>query len=256
MEEVIKSFFIFYIGKNDTNNQELLNENRRLKIELNRKNNEIEGCKKKLNMLQNELNRLVNKNMNNRNANNNRGRGRSTNNIRVNNRINDNIFGFEPFGGLFNFDDFGFGNFMNNIQRINPGFNPGDYEDYYDNNVLPINNRGFNDNNESLEQEVIDQLCPDPDKMTYEQLLELEEKVGKVSKGLTKNQIRKLKHGKYSKRRTKSNDNKCVICQYDFKEGENTTELSCGHVFHSECVDTWLSKNKVCPLCQKEITIR
>jgi hypothetical protein len=32
----------------------------------------------------------------------------------------------------------------------------------------------------------------DPDNMTYEELLQLEEKIGSVSKGLTETQIKKL----------------------------------------------------------------
>ena len=44
----------------------------------------------------------------------------------------------------------------------------------------------------NAEQDIIDQLYPGPDKMTYEQLLDLEENVGSVSKCLTKKQIKKI----------------------------------------------------------------
>jgi hypothetical protein len=39
------------------------------------------------------------------------------------------------------------------------------------------------------EDEYINQIYPDPDNMTYEQLLELQEKIGYVSKGLTDTEI-------------------------------------------------------------------
>lgn len=39
------------------------------------------------------------------------------------------------------------------------------------------------------EDQVINEMYPDPDAMTYEQLLELQEKVGHVEKGFTKKQI-------------------------------------------------------------------
>ncbi len=39
------------------------------------------------------------------------------------------------------------------------------------------------------DDDIIDQLYPNPDNMTYEQLLELEEKMGYVNKGLTYDQI-------------------------------------------------------------------
>ena len=149
-----------------------------------------------------------------------------------------------------------------NIQRINPNFNPGDYEDYYQdkniNNLINTHSNNFGNYNEEskIEQDIIDQLYPDPDKMTYEQLLELEENVGSVSKGLTKAQIKKIPKIIYYSYKFKNDDNKCVVCQYEFKNGEEVTQLNCGHLFHSDCVDTWLSKNKVCPMCHKEITIK
>ncbi len=37
---------------------------------------------------------------------------------------------------------------------------------------------------QQYEEEVINQIYPDPDNMTYEQLLELQEKIGYVNKGL------------------------------------------------------------------------
>ena len=41
----------------------------------------------------------------------------------------------------------------------------------------------------NLEDEIINQLYPNPDNMTYEELLALEEQVGNVSKGLSKKEI-------------------------------------------------------------------
>lgn len=43
------------------------------------------------------------------------------------------------------------------------------------------------------EDEIIDQICPNPDNMTYEQLLELEEKMGYVNKGLAPEEIKVIK---------------------------------------------------------------
>lgn len=34
---------------------------------------------------------------------------------------------------------------------------------------------------------------------------------------------------------------------------EDATYLECSHVFHSKCIDEWLSKyNYKCPVCKKE----
>ena len=107
----------------------------------------------------------------------------------------------------------------------------------------------------NAEQDIIDQLYPGPDKMTYEQLLDLEENVGSVSKCLTKKQIKKIPKFIKNKNKFKGDDSKCIVYQYEFKNGENVTKLSCLHLFHFDCVDTWLFKNKVCPMCHNEVII-
>ena len=272
-----------YNNKRSTNNNNNYNkaieENQRLKNELYQKTKALNDYKTQIELLQEELHNLQtqsNKNGKIRNYgksntvinNPNHNRGKSINNFRANNN-----FFYDPFDDIINN---GFGNILfediipaRNIQSINPNFNPGDYEDYYEGNNINNLIRGTNNNNfmnlgnynnnvdeSKIEQDIIDQLYPDPDKMTYEQLLEMEENMGSVSKGLTKKQINKIPKIIYNKNKFKNDDNKCVVCQYEFKNGENVTKLSCGHLFHADCVDTWLSKNKVCPMCHKEINIK
>lgn len=48
-------------------------------------------------------------------------------------------------------------------------------------------------------------------------------------------------------------DDKCVFCFDDFKDADNrdVTKLPCGHVFHSDCVITWIDSNHIeCPTCR------
>ena len=242
----------------DNNIKAAQDENKKLKMELNQKNNILKDYNARIRILQEELYQLQKqKNAKTKNIN------RISNNISNfsnNEFINEDIMN-EPFQHN-NFINLFFDNIFpnRNIRTVNPNFNPGDYEDYYeDKNInIPINNRiNYNNNDDSkVEQDIIEQLYPDPDKMTYEQLLELEEKVGNVSKGLSKAQIKKIPRFIYQKNIHKNIDNKCVVCQYEFKNGDNVTKLNCGHVFHTDCVDTWLSKNKVCPMCHKEIVVK
>jgi len=45
----------------------------------------------------------------------------------------------------------------------------------------------------------------------------------------------------------------CVICLADFCTGENVRRLACLHLFHVNCVDNWLSRNRICPVCRVDI---
>eukprot|EP00754_Rhynchopus_humris_P039841 Rhum_TRINITY_DN22930_c0_g1::Rhum_TRINITY_DN22930_c0_g1_i1::g.176571::m.176571 len=42
----------------------------------------------------------------------------------------------------------------------------------------------------------------------------------------------------------------CAICRLDYEIGAQTRTLRCGHFFHQECVDPWLSQRWVCPWCR------
>jgi Ring finger domain len=43
---------------------------------------------------------------------------------------------------------------------------------------------------------------------------------------------------------------RCVVCQYDFQVGDETTSLPCTHCFHRDCLIPWLETNRDCPLCR------
>ena len=47
----------------------------------------------------------------------------------------------------------------------------------------------------------------------------------------------------------------CVICQCGVSEGEAVRLLRCGHGFHRQCVDEWLQRRSVCPLCVQVVTV-
>lgn len=45
----------------------------------------------------------------------------------------------------------------------------------------------------------------------------------------------------------------CVICRDDMQAG-STLALECAHVFHSECIETWLKRKKNCPICMRKVS--
>uniref|UniRef100_A0A0V0HZR5 RING-type E3 ubiquitin transferase n=1 Tax=Solanum chacoense TaxID=4108 RepID=A0A0V0HZR5_SOLCH len=101
----------------------------------------------------------------------------------------------------------------------------------------------------------------DVDRMTYEELLALGERIGNVSIGLSEDIIvANLKTRIFLSTETPSplenvasdQDQKtvCVICQADFKDGEKIGILNCGHEYHEECVKKWLGVKNSCAICK------
>ena len=46
----------------------------------------------------------------------------------------------------------------------------------------------------------------------------------------------------------------CVICMEDFKNGDVTTNLPCLHMFHTNCIQSWLKTQNTCPICKFKLT--
>ena len=49
------------------------------------------------------------------------------------------------------------------------------------------------------------------------------------------------------------NCNKSTNCTFCLNEYEDREKLKCGHLFHNECLDSWLDNEKVCPVCKEEV---
>ena len=82
-----------------------------------------------------------------------------------------------------------------------------------------------------------------------------------VSNGLTQDQIDSLPKFKYNKidlNGSFSDDKNevCAICLCDFEQDELMLKLPlCNHIFHSNCVTNWISRNSFCPYCRRQISI-
>ncbi|EOA33410.1 hypothetical protein CARUB_v10020494mg [Capsella rubella] len=89
------------------------------------------------------------------------------------------------------------------------------------------------------------------DNMTYEQLLELGDRIGHVNTGLNEKQIksclRKVKPFRFD---TPFEDRKCIICQEEYEAKDEVGKLGCGHRFHIQCVKQWLARKNSCPICK------
>ncbi|KAL8478770.1 hypothetical protein ACS0TY_030593 [Phlomoides rotata] len=97
----------------------------------------------------------------------------------------------------------------------------------------------------------------DVDNMSYEELVELGDKIGYVSTGLGEDEINMCL------RRTKlamlddmslcfasDTERKCSICQEEYERDDETGKLNCGHFYHLYCIKQWLGQKKSCPICK------
>ncbi|CAN8246667.1 unnamed protein product [Cochlearia groenlandica] len=47
------------------------------------------------------------------------------------------------------------------------------------------------------------------------------------------------------------NDSQCSVCLGDYQAEEKLQQIpSCGHTFHMDCIDLWLTSHSTCPLCR------
>ena len=103
----------------------------------------------------------------------------------------------------------------------------------------------------AVEEQIMNEICPNPDIMSYEQLLELEEEVGNVNKGLSQEKINEIPNKPFHKALFEDNC-QCIICMENFSENELVKQLLCGHIFHGDCIDHWLTQQKNCPFCKAD----
>ena len=62
---------------------------------------------------------------------------------------------------------------------------------------------------------------------------------------------------KYIIKYEKRNEKVCSICLSEFKEEEILIRFSCKqHIFHKNCLCTWLKNSDICPLCKKSLIIK
>jgi len=93
------------------------------------------------------------------------------------------------------------------------------------------------------------------DDLTYEEMLALEEHMGKVIKGLTEEELDSIPTEKVCTHDQERLDEEkaCSVCLEDLLEDEVVRRLRCDHIFHIPCVDNWLRENKTCPVCKVEV---
>ncbi|GAB4861010.1 hypothetical protein Ancab_036171 [Ancistrocladus abbreviatus] len=97
----------------------------------------------------------------------------------------------------------------------------------------------------------------DVDHMSYEELLELGDRIGYVSTGLGEDEIGRCICktnlsflADLSSHLPVEVDRKCSICQEEYEEEDEMGKLECGHMYHMYCIKQWLAQKNACPVCK------
>ncbi len=53
--------------------------------------------------------------------------------------------------------------------------------------------------------------------------------------------------------RSRAGEQSCVVCQEAFEDGASLCQLPCQHLFHSDCVTSWLKLRNNCPVCRWQL---
>ncbi|PJF20136.1 hypothetical protein PSACC_00049 [Paramicrosporidium saccamoebae] len=88
------------------------------------------------------------------------------------------------------------------------------------------------------------------ENMTFEDWTRLQEMMGFVSRGVSKEQVEEQCAAIPFSIHTNIGIS-CPICLADYQNEELVRTLPCAHSYHTECIDTWLSACNNCPLCRQ-----
>ena len=73
-------------------------------------------------------------------------------------------------------------------------------------------------------------------------------------KGLNKEILDNMEISKIKDVEKLDNDKKkCTICLEEYVNGDDSIALPCIHIFHADCIKTWLKNQNTCPICKFEI---
>ncbi|XP_025405641.1 E3 ubiquitin-protein ligase RNF126-A-like isoform X2 [Sipha flava] len=50
-----------------------------------------------------------------------------------------------------------------------------------------------------------------------------------------------------------SDRRQCSVCLIDFTIGIHVQELTCGHIFHENCITPWIKLHSTCPFCRSQL---
>ena len=65
--------------------------------------------------------------------------------------------------------------------------------------------------------------------------------------------VRNVKRTVYQRNKEHTTGEMCVMCQFEYENGDEVGTLPCEHAFHHTELHAWLARNPTCPLCRAPV---
>ena len=108
-----------------------------------------------------------------------------------------------------------------------------------------------NINNVNAEEEELrneDELREDPFYQEHPELIKKDKNIDAILEDLPVSVITE-------ETKKDSNNPNCVVCLNNFNPGDEVISLPCFHMFHKDCLISWLKKKLSCPVCKLNISL-
>ena len=76
----------------------------------------------------------------------------------------------------------------------------------------------------------------------------LKEEVKEIMRYFPVSEVKEIK-------KENGNDLQCMICLYEINIGETECTLPCLHIFHQDCLEKWIERKRLCPVCKYDISL-
>lgn len=139
------------------------------------------------------------------------------------------------------------------VDRFQPFYDTTESHDRMGETIVMVDRAPFYGNSRNFSDQYGD-LRLDVDNMSYEELLNLGERIGNVSTGLSEDNMSKSVRVKvhYSSDQNQE-EVSCPICLEEYQNGDKIGAMEkCGHDYHEDCIKKWLLMKKLCPICKTE----
>ena len=110
-----------------------------------------------------------------------------------------------------------------------------------------VNNKNSENNNNSIEASEYDNIIRE-----HPELKKKDKDPETIIKFLPVSEVKEIRN----QENNNNSNNKCVICLSEFELGDQVSALPCAHVFHTDCIASWIKKHCQCPVCKFNVSLK